>query len=78
MILYLTIKRGKNELMEEEGTQKHQSKFHLSNQRDLKSHPLDNLVIPLDSGMHTQYKTRNMIAFSAFLSQIEPKISKNP
>ena len=37
------------------------------------SHPLDNLISPLDSGIHTRSKTRNLVAFSAFISSIEPK-----
>ena len=37
------------------------------------SHPLDNLISPLNSGIHTRSKTRNLVAFSAFISSIEPK-----
>nr|XP_033513971.1 uncharacterized protein LOC117278600 [Nicotiana tomentosiformis] len=37
------------------------------------SHPLDNIIILLDSGIQTMSKTRNSLAFSVFLSQIEPK-----
>ena len=37
------------------------------------SHPLDNLISPLDSGIHTRSKIRNLVAFSAFISSIEPK-----
>ena len=37
------------------------------------SHPLDNLISPLNSGIHTRSKTRNLVAFSTFISSIEPK-----
>ena len=37
------------------------------------SHPLDILISPLNSGIHTRTKTRNLVAFSAFISSIEPK-----
>ena len=37
------------------------------------SHPLDNLISPLNSGIQTRSKTRNLVAFSAFISSIEPK-----
>ena len=37
------------------------------------SHPLDNLISPLNSGIHTRSKTRNLVAFSSFISSIEPK-----
>ncbi|XP_069148230.1 uncharacterized protein [Solanum lycopersicum] len=37
------------------------------------SHPLDNLIYPLNFGIHTRSKTRNLVAFSAFISSIEPK-----
>ena len=37
------------------------------------SHPLDNLISLLNSGIHTRSKTRNLVAFSAFISFIEPK-----
>ncbi|XP_075095347.1 uncharacterized protein LOC142173622 [Nicotiana tabacum] len=37
------------------------------------SHPLDNIITPLDSSVQTRSKARNSLAFSAFLSQIEPK-----
>ena len=37
------------------------------------SHPLDNLISPLNSRIHTKSKTRNLVAFSAFISSIEPK-----
>ena len=40
------------------------------------SHPLDNLISPLNSGIHTRSKTRNLVAFSAFISSIEPKTVK--
>ena len=31
------------------------------------SHRLDNLISPLNSGIHTRSKTRNLVAFSAFI-----------
>ena len=37
------------------------------------SHPLNNLISPLNFGIHTRSKTRNLVAFSAFISSIEPK-----
>ena len=37
------------------------------------SHPLDNLISPLNYGIHTISKTRNLVAFSTFISSIEPK-----
>jgi len=37
------------------------------------SHPLDNLISPLNSGIQTRSKTRNLVAYSAFISTIEPK-----
>ncbi|XP_075085138.1 uncharacterized protein LOC142168358 [Nicotiana tabacum] len=37
------------------------------------SHPLDNIITPLNSGVQTRSKARNSLAFSTFLSQIEPK-----
>ena len=37
------------------------------------SHPLDNLFSPLNSGIHTRSKTRNLVAFSTFISSIKPK-----
>ncbi|XP_075075485.1 uncharacterized protein LOC142162738 [Nicotiana tabacum] len=36
------------------------------------SHPLDNIITPLDSGAQTRSKARTL-AFSTFLSKIEPK-----
>ena len=36
-------------------------------------HLLDNLISHLNSGIHTRSKTRNLVAFSAFISSIEPK-----
>ncbi|XP_070004634.1 uncharacterized protein [Nicotiana sylvestris] len=35
-----------------------------------RSHPLDNIITPLDSGVQTRSKERNSLAFSAFLSQV--------
>ncbi|KAH0665120.1 hypothetical protein KY285_026326 [Solanum tuberosum] len=37
------------------------------------SHPLDNLISPLDSGIQTRSRTRNLVAYSAFMSSIEPR-----
>ncbi|XP_049410536.1 uncharacterized protein LOC125873707 [Solanum stenotomum] len=37
------------------------------------SHPLDNLVSPLDFGIQTRSKARNLAAFSTFISTIEPR-----
>ena len=37
------------------------------------SHPLDNLISPLNSGIHTRSKIKSLVAFSAFISSIEPK-----
>lgn len=37
------------------------------------SYPLDNFISPLDSGIQTRSKTRNLVAYSAFISTIEPK-----
>jgi len=37
------------------------------------SHPIQNILTPLDSGIHTRSKLRNMCAFSAYVSLIEPK-----
>ncbi|XP_070004927.1 uncharacterized protein [Nicotiana sylvestris] len=45
----------------------------MSNWKHKSSHPLDNIITPLDCGVQTRSKARNSLAFSAFLSQIEPK-----
>ena len=37
------------------------------------SHPLDNLISPLNYRIHTSSKTRNLVAFSTFISSIETK-----
>ncbi|XP_015158487.1 uncharacterized protein [Solanum tuberosum] len=37
------------------------------------SHPLDNLISALDSGIQTRSRTRNLVAYSTFMSSIEPK-----
>ena len=37
------------------------------------SHPLDNLISHLNFGIQTRSKTRNLVAFSAFISSIETK-----
>jgi len=41
--------------------------------KHISSHPLENLMSPLNSGMQTKSKTRNLVAFSTFISTIEPK-----
>ncbi|XP_070039833.1 uncharacterized mitochondrial protein AtMg00820-like [Nicotiana tomentosiformis] len=46
---------------------------HVSNWKHMSSHLLQNVITPLDSGIQTRSKARNMFAFSAFLSQIETK-----
>ena len=38
------------------------------------SHPLDNFISPLNSWMHTRSKTRNLVAFLAFISKLSLKI----
>nr|XP_009597079.1 uncharacterized protein LOC104093065 [Nicotiana tomentosiformis] len=45
----------------------------LQNWKHKSSHPLDNIITPLNSGVQTRSKARNSLAFSDFLSQIEPK-----
>ena len=37
------------------------------------SHPLQNILTPLNSGISTRSKLRSMCAFSAYVSLIEPK-----
>ncbi|XP_070018189.1 uncharacterized protein [Nicotiana sylvestris] len=37
------------------------------------SHPIDNIITPLDSRVKTRLRARNSLVFSAFFSQIEPK-----
>lgn len=44
-----------------------------SSRRLRSTHPLDNVISPLHSGTQTRSKTRNMAAFLAFVSSIEPK-----
>nr|XP_016508972.1 PREDICTED: uncharacterized protein LOC107826499 [Nicotiana tabacum] len=44
-----------------------------SNWRHQSSHPMDNIITPLDSGVQTRSRVRNSFVFSAFFSQIEPK-----
>ena len=38
-----------------------------------RSHPLDQILSNLDSGVQTRSKLKNFCAFYAFLSNIEPK-----
>ena len=42
--------------------------------KDSPSHPLDNFISPLNSWMHTRSKTRNLVAFLAFISKLSLKI----
>ncbi|XP_075106873.1 uncharacterized protein LOC142179884 [Nicotiana tabacum] len=50
---------------------------HVSNWKHKSSHSLHNVITPIDSGIQTRSKTRTMFAFSALLSQIEPKNIKD-
>nr|XP_016460584.1 PREDICTED: uncharacterized protein LOC107784042 [Nicotiana tabacum] len=45
----------------------------VSNWKHKSSHPLQNVISPLDLRIQTRSKSRNSLAFSVFLSQIEPK-----
>ncbi|XP_070049180.1 uncharacterized mitochondrial protein AtMg00820-like [Nicotiana tomentosiformis] len=45
----------------------------MSNWKHKSSHPLQNMIIHLDLGIQTRSKSRNSLAFSGFLSQVEPK-----
>ncbi|XP_075076676.1 uncharacterized protein LOC142163302 [Nicotiana tabacum] len=45
----------------------------MPNWKHKSSHPLDNIITPLDFGVQTRSKAGNSLAFSAFLSQREPK-----
>ncbi|XP_070056349.1 uncharacterized mitochondrial protein AtMg00820-like [Nicotiana tomentosiformis] len=47
--------------------------IHVSNWKHKSSHPIHNVITPLDSGIQTRSKSRNSLAFSAFVSQIKPK-----
>nr|XP_009628727.1 uncharacterized protein LOC104119040 [Nicotiana tomentosiformis] len=47
--------------------------FLVSNWKHKSSHPLQNVITPLDTRIQTRSKSRNSLSFSAFLSQIEPK-----
>ncbi|XP_070043092.1 uncharacterized protein [Nicotiana tomentosiformis] len=49
------------------------NEIQVSNWKYKSSHPLQNVITPLDSGIQTKLKTRISLAFSALLSQIEPK-----
>ncbi|XP_070048981.1 uncharacterized mitochondrial protein AtMg00820-like [Nicotiana tomentosiformis] len=49
------------------------NEIQLSNWKHKSSHPLQNVITPLDSGIQTKSKSRNSLAFLTFLSQIEPK-----
>ncbi|XP_070036449.1 uncharacterized protein [Nicotiana tomentosiformis] len=49
------------------------NEFQVSNWKHKSSPPLQNVITPLDSGIQTRSKSRNSLAFSTFLSQIEPK-----
>ena len=64
-----------NEDSEDEENDTHQPQL-LASRPTLKhnsSHPLDNLISPLNSEVHTRSKTRNLVAFSYFISTIETK-----
>lgn len=37
------------------------------------SHPLTNVLIPVNSGIVTRSKFRNMIPFTAYISMVKPK-----
>ena len=60
-------------LDEEEHTDQPSQSAPRSGWKHSSSHPLDNLISPLNSGIHTRSKTRNLVAFSAFISSIKPK-----
>lgn len=47
--------------------------FKKSNWKHMSSHPMGNLVSPLDSRMHTKSQTRNHMDFLTLISTIEPK-----
>ncbi|XP_060178064.1 uncharacterized protein LOC132607996 [Lycium barbarum] len=49
------------------------SEIKVSNWKHKKSHPFENVITPLNSGIQTRSKARNMFAYSAFISQIDPK-----
>ncbi|XP_075086232.1 uncharacterized protein LOC142168954 [Nicotiana tabacum] len=49
------------------------NEIQVPNWKHKSSHPLDNIITPLDSGVQTRSKARNSLTFSAFLSQIEPQ-----
>ncbi|XP_075077402.1 uncharacterized protein LOC142164119 [Nicotiana tabacum] len=49
------------------------NKVQVSNWKHKSSHPLDNVITPLDSGIQTRSKARNALSFSAFFCKIEPK-----
>lgn len=44
-----------------------------TNWKNHSSHSLENLTSPLDSEMQIRAQARNILAFSAFISQIDPK-----
>ena len=63
-----------DELLEEKEHADQLNQFTLrSGWKHSSSHPLDNLISPLNSGIHTRSKTRNLVAFSTFISSIKPK-----
>ncbi|XP_070047182.1 uncharacterized protein [Nicotiana tomentosiformis] len=49
------------------------NEIRVSNWKHKISHPLQNVITPLDSGIQTRSKSRKSLAFSALLSQVEPK-----
>ncbi|XP_075100900.1 uncharacterized protein LOC142176674 [Nicotiana tabacum] len=54
------------------------NEIQVPNWKHKSSHPLDNIITPLDSRVQTRSKARNSLTFSAFLSQNEPKNIKEP
>ncbi|XP_060182073.1 uncharacterized protein LOC132611706 [Lycium barbarum] len=52
------------------------TQIQVSNWKHKKYHPLDNIISPLDTGIQTRSKVKTMFAYSAFISQIEPKKSR--
>ncbi|XP_075109048.1 uncharacterized protein LOC142180851 [Nicotiana tabacum] len=49
------------------------NEIQVSNWKHKSSHPLQNVITPLDLGIQTRSKSRISLSFSTFLSQIEPK-----
>ncbi|XP_070031838.1 uncharacterized mitochondrial protein AtMg00820-like [Nicotiana tomentosiformis] len=68
----IQVKMSHNVLQEHPNV-RHKDEIQVSNWKHKSSHPLQNVITPLDSGIETRSKSRNSLTFSAFLSQIEPK-----